>query len=64
MFVPDIVDEVTLCTNVMNAYRFVVDLRENILRAGQEKITCSTPEIIGSDSHSIRQVMVAEDVRS
>ena len=38
MLVADIVDEVFLGTDIMNAYGFVVDLRKNILRIGQEKI--------------------------
>ena len=38
MLVADIVDEVILGTDIMNAYGFVVDLREIVLKVGQEKI--------------------------
>ena len=38
MLIADIVDEVILGTDIMNAYGFVVDLRENVLKVGQEKI--------------------------
>ena len=38
MLVADIVDEVILGTDIMNAYGFVVDSRENVLKFGQEKI--------------------------
>ena len=38
MLVPDIVDEVILGTDIMSAYGFVLDLRENVLKVGQEKI--------------------------
>ena len=34
MLVADIVDGVILGTDIMNAYGFVVDLRENVLRVG------------------------------
>ena len=38
MFVADNVDEVILGTDIMTDYGFVVDLRENVLTVGQEKI--------------------------
>ena len=33
----DINDEVTFGMDIMNPYGFIVNLRENILRVGQEK---------------------------
>ena len=38
MLVAEINDEVILGMKIMNAYGFIVDLRENVLRIGQEKI--------------------------
>ena len=38
MLVADIVDEVILGTDIMIAYGFAVDLRENVLRVGQVKM--------------------------
>ena len=35
MLIADIVDEAILGTDIMNAYRFVVDLRENVLKVSQ-----------------------------
>ena len=53
MLVADIVDEVILGTDIMNAYGFVVDLRENILKVGQEKIKPCMAKMTGSTNHSI-----------
>ena len=39
MIVADIVDKVILGTDIMNAYGFVVDLRENFLKVGQETVS-------------------------
>ena len=50
MFVADIVGEVILGTDIMNAYGFVVDLRENVVKVGQGKIKLS-----------IKQVALAEE---
>ena len=36
ILVADTVDEVILGTDIMNTYGFVVDLRKNVLRVGQE----------------------------
>lgn len=38
MFVAYIVDEAILRTDIMNAYGSVVDLRQNFLSVGHEKI--------------------------
>ena len=47
MLVADIVDEVILGTDTMNAYGFVVDLRENVLKVGQEKIKLCMAKMTG-----------------
>ena len=61
MLVADIVDEVILGTNIMNAYGFVVGLRENVLKVGQEKIKLCMAKLTGSTNHSIKQVALAEE---
>ena len=38
MLVVNIVSEVILNTDIMNLYRFVVILRKNVLRVGQEDL--------------------------
>ena len=60
MLVADIVDEVILGTDIMNAYGFVVDLRENVLKVGQEKIKLCMAKITGSTNHSIKRVALVE----
>ena len=57
----DIIDEVILGTDVMNAYGFVVDLRDNVLRVGQEKIKLRMAKMTGSAYHSIEQVTLAKE---
>ena len=58
--VADIVDEVILGTDIMNAYGFVVDLRENVLRVGQEKIKLCIGKVNGSVNRLIKQVAWAD----
>ena len=55
VLVADIVNDVILGTDIMVAYRFVVDLRESVLRADQEKIKFSMAEKMGSTNHSIKR---------
>ena len=50
---------VTVETDIMNAYGIAVDLRQNIPRFGQEKIQFSMPEMAETVHHSMKQVMVA-----
>ena len=59
IFIADIIDEVILGTDIMNAYGFIVDLRENVLRIGQEKIRFCMAKMTGSAHHLIKQVTVA-----
>ena len=61
MLVADIVDEVIFGTDIMNAYRFVVDLRENVLRVGQEKIKLCMAKTTASTNHSIKRVALVEE---
>ena len=61
MLVADIVDEVILRTDIMNAYRFVVALRENVLKVGQEKIKLCMAKMTGSTNHSIKRVALVEE---
>ena len=49
----NIVDEVILGTHIMNAYGFVVDLRENVLKVGQEKIKLCMAKMTGSTNLSL-----------
>ena len=44
----------------MNTYGFVVDVRQNVLIVGQEKIQLSMTEMMGSTNHSVKQVTVVE----
>ena len=60
MLVADIVDEVILCKDIMNAYGFVVDLGENVLKVGQEKIKLCMAKMTGSTNHSIKRVALIE----
>ena len=50
-----------LATDVMNAYGFVADLRENVLRIGKEKINLCMAKMTRSTNHSMRQVALAEE---
>ena len=59
--VADIVDEVIPITDIMNAYRFVEDLRENVLWVDQEKIKFCMAKLIGYGNNSIKKVALAED---
>ena len=52
MLVADIVDEVILGTDII-AYGFVVDLRENVLKVGQEKIKLCMAKMTGSTNLSL-----------
>ena len=61
MLVADIADEVILGTDIMNAYGFVVDLRENVLTVGQEKIKLCMAKMTGSTNHSIKHVALVEE---
>ena len=61
MLVADIVDEVILGTDIMNAYGFVVDLRENVLKVGQEKIKLYMAKMTGSTNHSIKRMTLVEE---
>ena len=61
MLAADIVDEAILGTDIMNAYGFVVNLRENVLKAGQEKIKLCMAKMTGSTKHSIKQVALAKE---
>ena len=61
MLVADIVNEAVVGMSVMNDYEFIMDLRENVLRFCQEKITFFMAEVIGSTNHSIKQVMVIKN---
>ena len=45
-----------LGTDIMNAYGFVVDLRENAVMVIQEKIKLFMAKMAGLANHSIRQV--------
>ena len=45
----------------MNAYGFVAELRENVLKVGQEKIKLCMVKITGSANHSIKQVALVEE---
>ena len=45
----------------MNAYGFVVDLRDNVLRVGQEKIKLCMAKMTGSTNHSIKRVALVEE---
>ena len=58
MLVSDIVDNMILGTDMMNVYGFVVDLRENVLRVGEEKIKLCMAQMIWSAN---QQVTVAEE---
>ena len=60
ILVADIVNEVIFGTDITSVYGFIVDLRQNVLIIGQEKIKFSTAEIIGSTKHLIKQMMVAK----
>ena len=53
----DIVDEVILGMDIMNAYRFIVNLRENVLKVGQDKIKLCICLLYTSSFlvHSLRQ---------
>ena len=42
MLITDIVDEVIIGTDIMNAYRFVINLIENNQWVGQDKINFRT----------------------
>ena len=46
MVIADIDDGVILSTGNMNGYGFVLVLREDVLRAGQEKINVWTTEMV------------------
>ena len=61
MLVTDIVDEVILGTDIMNACGFIVNLRENVLRVGQEKIKLCMAKMTGSTNHSIKRVALVEE---
>ena len=61
MLVADIVDEVILGTDIMNAYGFVVDLKENVLSIGQEKIKLCMAKMTGSTNNSIKRVPLVEE---
>ena len=61
MLIADIANEMILGTDIMNAYGFVVDLRENVLKVGQEKIKLCMAKMTGSANHSINQVALAEE---
>ena len=55
--VADIVDEAILCVDVMNAYGFIVDFKNNVLRIG-EKLTLSTMNTLEKLIDVINQVAV------
>ena len=61
ILVADIVDEVILGTDIMNAYGFVVHLRENVLKVGEEKIKLCMAKMTGSTNHSIKRVALVEE---
>ena len=50
-----------LGTDIMNAYGFVVELRENVLKVGQDKIKLCMAKMTGSNNHSIKQVALVEE---
>ena len=45
----------------MNAYGFIVDLRENVLCVVQEEIKLSMAKTTGSTNHSIKRVALVEE---
>ena len=49
-----------LGTDIRNAYELILDLRENALRVGQEKIKLCMAKMAGSANHSIKQVAWVE----
>ena len=53
MLVADIVDEVILGTDIMNASGFVMDLRENVLKVGQKKIKLCMAKMTGSANRCV-----------
>ena len=61
MLVVDIVDEVILGTDIMSAYGFVVDQRENVLKVSQEMIKFWMSKMTGSANRLIKQVALAEE---
>ena len=70
MPVADITNEVILGTDIMNVYRSVVDLRENVLRVAKEKnlilviLFCISFAWLNdkeSTNHSIKEVTVGEE---
>ena len=50
-----------LGTDIMNACGFVLDLRKNVLKVGQEKIKLSMAKMTGSTNHSIKRVALVEE---
>ena len=59
VLVADIVDEAILGVDVMNAYGFKVDLRNNVLRIGGEKLMLSTMTTSKKSIDVINQLAVA-----
>lgn len=56
MLVTDIVWKIIVGTDIMNACGFVVDIRENVLRGGQEKIKLYLTKM----TWPVKQVVLAE----
>ena len=63
--VADIVGEMILGTDIMNDYGLVVDLRENVLKVGQEKIKlCMTKMTAVSYTHLSTNLSVTRVTKS
>ena len=59
MLVADIVDDVILGTDIMNAYGFIVDLREDVLKVGQDKIKLCMAKMTGSANHALSLIHIS-----
>ena len=58
VLVADIVDEAILGVDVMNAYGFIVDFKNNVLRIGGEEVMLSTMTTAEKSTDVINQVAV------
>ena len=58
VLVADIVDEAILGVEVMNAYGFIVDFKNNVLRIGGEEVMVSTMTTAEKSMDIINQVAV------
>ena len=58
VLVADIVDEANLGVDVMNAYGFIVDFTNNVLRIGKEEVMLSTMSTSEKSMDVVNQVVV------